>query len=194
MKKLFMVCWLGLTLFAKSQIITPSGVVSNMSLAPSPAIVCACDSVKISFKFKVSGSPNALPGSEFNFYYRYYDTQLMFYKFTLIKSLHYYQIWQLVKIPQVIDTVYLFWYKIPCDIITKIGTPGATQLLIDFTLNDGTFNHPLLIKDCTTAIGEYESDESTPVYYNMQGQIVEPKQGEILIRLRGRSRVKVLIQ
>jgi hypothetical protein len=37
-------------------------------------------------------------------------------------------------------------------------------------------------------------DSATPIYYNFSGQIVEPKQGELLIKQVGNKRIKVLIQ
>jgi hypothetical protein len=47
--------------------------------------------------------------------------------------------------------------------------------------------------ECATGIPEYQITEK-PIYFNLQGQIVQPVPGELLIEQRGRYRCKIIIQ
>ena len=88
-----------------------------------------------------------------------------------------------------LDTLYSFNCNIPCNSLDGLGS--AAIFLV--TLKDG-INNTLLVKNCTVGIEEYSDDEEVVKYYNFSGQVVQPKQGELLIKQVGKTRIKVLIQ
>jgi len=185
MKKLLIILAVGLSLSAYSQQANPTGTVSDLSV--SQGSVCLCDSVDISFIFRdVSPLP---PPSDFNIWAK--DGS----NYHLVKSFDYTDIQNMTSAAVgnfYNDTIYSTKMIIPCDLLFKLNVNGGVAI-VGFTFKDG-ISETAIVYNCTVGIEEYELDNSPAVYYNFSGQIVEPKQGELLIKKVGKTRIKVLIQ
>ena len=182
MKKLLIILAAIISNAAISQQVNPTGTVSTLSVTPGQ--ICVCDSVKVSFVYRRTAtlfSPtNFTVFAKVNNIYRN------------MAVFSYVEIFKMNKVPVgnfYNDTTYSFKLKIPCNSLDGLGASA----LFNFTLQDGNFI-PVLVKDCTVGIEEYNKDSATPIYYDFYGRITEPKQGEWLIRQIGTSRVTVLIQ
>jgi hypothetical protein len=175
----------GLSLSVYSQQTNPTGTVSDLSVSQSS--VCLCDSVDIIFIYReVSPLPSPI---DFNIWAKEGNN------YHLVHSFDYNDIKQMSFSPVgnfYNDTLYFTKMFIPCDLLSKLNF-GGDIAIISFTFKDG-INETAMVKNCTVGIEEYELDNSTAVYYNFSGQIVEPKQGEFLIKQVGNKRIKVLIQ
>lgn len=167
-----------MSLASYSQQILNVGTIDNLSLSSNT--VCACGSLTVSFSYTASG---LIDDTETFKIYGKVGTPLI----TLIQfnstSINY-----MNKTVVGFDTTYHYTWNVPCGILK-----GADKILYLVSLNDGKPS-TLLIKDCTVGIEEYELDESKAIYYNFSGQMVESKQGELLIKQVGNKRIKVLIQ
>lgn len=177
MKKLFIILAVGLSLSVYSQQSNPTGTVSDLSI--TQLSVCACDSLDVSFMFR-DNNLMVNPPKFIIFYKQFGDPYVSYYQFDWT------DIYKMGTSPLGLDTIYLFRMVAPCN---KIGS-----IQFSFSnMNGGAFESVAVI-DCTVGIEEYEQSSLTPIYYNFSGQIVEPKQGELLIKQVGKTRIKVLIQ
>ena len=166
----------GLSLSAYSQQVNPTGTVSNLSIFQTS--VCACDSVDVSFIYRnVVTLP---PPQDFVIFYKQFgDPYVSYYKFD------YTDIYKMGTSPLGLDTIYFFRMAAPCQ---------AAKFYFSFSNMNGGISEGLSVVDCTVGIEEYEIDGQEVKYYNFNGQIVQPKQGELLIKQVGKTRIKVLIQ
>jgi hypothetical protein len=184
MKKLLIILAVGLSLSANSQQVNPTGTVMTLSVfQPS---ICQCDSVEFSFVFRdVAIQP---PPQDFFIWAKNLNTHVLIHTFdyTDIKLMptspvgNFYQ-----------DTIYFSKMLIPCNLLSKLGV--GFDFSTGITFKDGLSDN-LFVKDCLTGVEEYSEDEKVVKYYNFSGQVVEPKQGELLIKQVGNKRIKVLIQ
>jgi len=185
MKKLLIILAVGLSLSDNSQKKNLTGTVSDLSIIQSS--VCLCDSVDISFIYRdVTPLP---PPSPFSIWAK--DGS----KYSLVKSFDYTNIqnmWSSAVGNFYNDTLYHTKVGIPCDLLSKLNISGDVGI-VTLTFKDG-INKPITVYNCTVGIEEYELDNSAAIYYNFSGQIVSPKQGELLIKQVGKTRIKVLIQ
>jgi len=184
MKKLFIILAVGLSLTVNSQQSNPTGTVSNLSIIEGS--VCVCDSINVSFVYRaqvpLSAPTNFTLFAQVSSLYR---TMALF---------NYTDIFKMSKAPVgnfFNDTTYSFKLKIPCNSLE----PSGVNTIFSFTFKDSKIE-AVLVKDCTNAVGieEHEKSILTPIYYNFSGEIVEPKQGELLIKQVGNKRIKVLIK
>lgn len=182
MKKLLLILAVGMSLSANSQQINPSGTVSALSVSEYTA--CACDSVNVSFvyriQFPLSSPVDFTIHAQVNGVYR------------TMKVFNYNDIFKMNKVPVgniYNDTTYSFKCHILCNSLDGLG---ATAIFL-FTFKDG-INENVTVKDCAVGIEEYLADEEMAIFYNFNGKIVQPKQGELLIKQVGKTRIKILIQ
>lgn len=182
MKKLLIILAVGLSLSAYSQVTNSSGTVSTLSVAENS--VCICDSVNVSFIYRIQ-LPISAP-IDFTIHAKVDNVYRVMYVF------NYNDIFKMNKVAIgniYNDTTYLFKLPILCNSLDGIGDVA----IFLFTLKDG-INKTVLVKNCTVGIEEYEMDGQEVKYYNFNGQIVQPKQGELLIKQVGKTRIKILIQ
>jgi len=182
MKKLLIILAAITSIPAVSQQVNPTGTISILSVSPTQ--VCVCDSVNISFIYRAN-IPLASP-TDFTVFAKVNNA------YRNMADFNYMDIFGMDKVPVGNfhnDTTYSFKSKIPCNSLDGLGSSA----LFNFTLQDGDFN-PVLVKDCVVGIEEYNKYDVIPIYYDFYGRIVEPKQGEWLIKQVGTNRVKVLIQ
>lgn len=175
MKKLYIILAVGISLSVFSQQSNSTGTVSDLSI--TQVSVCTCDSVDVSFMFRDNhpsiGSPN------FKIFYKQFgDLYVSYYEFGWA------EIRTMGTSPLGLDTIYFFRMAAPCQI---------AMFYFSFSNMNGGISESLQIMDCTVGIEEYEQSPLTPIYYNFSGQIVEPKQGELLIKQIDNKRIKVLI-
>lgn len=183
MKKLLIILAVGLSLSAYSQQVNPTGTVSNLSIVQTS--ICACDSVEFNFIFR----ENAQGTVPFNIWAKNGSQYLLIHSFDRM------DISQMPTTPVgnfYNDTIYHSTMTIPCDILTKLNL-NFPYFSVQFTLKDGV-SEGLGVVNCTVGVEEYEMDGQEVKYYNFNGQIVQPKQGELLIKQVGKTRIKVLIQ
>jgi len=182
MKKLLIILAAITSIPAISQQVNPTGTISSLSVTPGQ--VCICDSVNISFIYRRTST--LFTPTDFTVFAKVNNA------YRAMASFDYMDIFGMDKVPVGNfhnDTTYSFKSKIPCNSLDGLGSSA----LFSFTLQDGDFN-TVLVKDCAVGIEEYNKDNVTPIYYDFYGHIVEPKQGEWLIRQVGTNRVTVLIQ
>jgi len=183
MKKLLIILAVGLSLSVYSQQVTPTGTV--LSLSVSQQSVCQCDSVDFSFIFREKPTfPSSV--ASFSVYARNASV------YVLLKTFTHGDIKLMGTSPvgnQ--DTIYFSKMLIPCDLLSKLGVDFDYTASITF--KDGS-SEGLFVKNCLVGVDELLPDSATPIYYNFSGQIVEPKQGELLIKQVGNKRIKVLIR
>ena len=178
MKKLLFLLAVSISLTSYSQQILSTGTIDNLSL--SAYSVCACGNLTVSFSYTSTGLVN--DNQMFKVYGKVNNdyTTLIQFSSTAINLMD--------KAVVGFDTTYYYTWKVPCGILK-----GADKILYSVSLKDGKPS-ALLIKDCTVGIEEYELEEFKPIYYNLSGQMVEPKQGELLIKQVGNKRIKIIIQ
>lgn len=185
MKKLLIILAVGLSLSVYSQQTNPTGTVSDLSIVQGS--VCLCDSVDVSFIFRNKAT---LPSpSDFYIWAKSGSNYILMHTFD------YNDIYQMLATPVgnlYNDTLYHTKVSIPCGLFSNNGISGSAAIL-PFTFKDGLLE-TLIVYNCTVGIEEYSADEQTITYYNFNGQVVEPKQGELLIKQVGKTRIKVLIQ
>lgn len=184
MKKLLIILAAILTLSANSQVTNSSGTVSALSIAQNS--VCVCDSVNVSFRYRcqlpLSAPVDFTLHAQVNSVYR------------TMALLNYNKIFKMSKVPVgniYNDTTYSFKCPISCNSLA----PSGINAIFSFTFKDAIII-PVLVKNCMDAVGieEHSADEEVVIFYNFSGQIVEPKQGDLLIKQVGKTRIKVLIQ
>lgn len=183
MKKLLIIL-AAVTSTAYSQQTNPTGTVMNLSITQSS--ICLCDSVDISFVFRENNTASTIP---FHIWAKNVSN------YSLVHSFDYNDIYSMGTSPVgniYNDTIYFTRMAVPCDLLSKLNVSGSAAI-IGFTFKDG-ISENVTTFDCTVGVEEYELNDSNPIYYNFSGQIVEPKQGELLIKQVGNKRIKVLIQ
>jgi len=186
MKKLLIILAVGLSLSVYSQQVNPTGTVSNLSI--SQTSICACDSVDFSFIFR--NKAVLPPPSDFYIWAKEGNKEV------LVHTFDYTDIYKMGTSPVgnlYQDTIYFSRMFIPCDLLSKLDLGGFNSFNVTFNFKDDN-TEKLRVADCTVGIDELLPDSATPIYYNFSGQIVEPKQGELLIKQVGNKRIKVLIQ
>ena len=184
MKKLLIILAVGLSLSVYSQQVNPTGTVSNLSI--SQTSICACDSVDFSFIFR-ENTQGAVP---FSIWAKEGNKEVLVHSFDRI------DISQMGTSPVgnlYQDTIYFSRMFIPCDLLSKLNLGGFPSFNVTFNFKDDN-TEKLRVTDCTVGIDELLPDSAPLIYYNFSGQIVEPKQGELLIKQVGNKRIKVLIQ
>ncbi len=173
MKKLILLCLLSLTV--KSQVQTGTVILVNAQ----PNEVCRGENLTITFKFKGIHDPNKW----FSFYYEM--PNLAAYPLMFVQCDTFYTFNKTVVNS---DTIYSFVHNIPPTI-----PYGVCQLKVAPDHNFPGRN--LTIKNCgITGIEELEQDESKPIYYDLQGNIIEPRSNELIIKQVGHKRFKVIIE
>jgi len=185
MKKLLIILAVGLSLSANSQQVNPTGTVSSLSI--SQTSVCLCDSVDFSFIFR-ENTPLVNP-PKFNIWAKEGSN------YVLVHSFDWMDISQMGTSPVgnlYNDTIYFSKMLIPCNLLTSLNL-NFPSFNVQFTFKD-LATEGLGVVNCTVGIDEYSADEEVVKYYNFSGQVVEPKQGELLIKQVGKTRIKVLIQ
>jgi hypothetical protein len=188
MKKLLIILAVGFSSIAYSQQVNPTGTVSNLSI--SQVSVCLCDSVDFNFIYRnVYPMPAAY---DFSIWAKNGSKKV------LVHTFDYTDIYKMGTSPVgnfYNDTIYFSRMYIPCDLLSKLDLGSFNSITVQFTFDymNGP-NEGLGVVNCTVGIDEYELNDATPIYYNFSGQIVEPKQGELLIKQVGKTRIKVLIQ
>lgn len=187
MKKLIIILAVGLSLSAYSQQVNPTGTVSNLSIFQTS--VCACDSVDVSFIYR-NVYPMPAP-YDFSIWAKNGSNKV------LVHTFDYTDIYKMGTSPVgnfYNDTLYFSRMFIPCDLLSKLNL-NFPYYSVSFTFDymNGP-NEGLAVVNCTVGIEEYEVDGQEVKYYNFNGQIVQPKQGELLIKQVGKTRIKVLIQ
>lgn len=180
-----MILAVGLSLSTYSQQVNPTGTVSTLSI--SQTSVCACDSVDFSFIFR--GNTQLVNPPKFNIWAKNGSQYLLIHSFDWI------DISKMGTSPVgnfYNDTLYFSRMFIPCDLLEKLNL-NFPSFSVQFTLKDN-ITEGLVVVNCTVGIEEYEIDGQEVKCYNFNGQIVQPKQGELLIKQVGKTRIKVLIQ
>lgn len=177
MKKLILLCLLSLTV--RSQPPTQTVTIINAS----PTSICRLEAITVEFKYKYTGTFDASISNQFSFYYL--AQNLAVYQIRLIKSK---DLFHLNKHLVGSDTIYSFSEDI------SISVPlGNYQVRVSPEAMLTGKNIEII--DChLTGIEELQANELKPIYYDLQGNIIEPRSNELIIKQVGHKRFKVIIE
>lgn len=178
MKKLLLLFALATALNSLSQVYPPSGTVHIISV--EPAVFCRKDTITIHFKFFYSGINDTIVP----FFFHYFRPQ---FSFVSIWQPKYYKFYGLTKNVVGSDTVYSFKTTVPATY-----SAGPTNICINSQLSC----IPIKFFECFDSSGleELNPDSQKPVYYDLYGNIIDPRKNEIMIEKIGNKRRKIVLQ
>ncbi len=161
--------------------VTPTGTVQITKAGPlhpplhtTTEYICTGDTMVVSFKFTFSGTVDNSPG--WNFHFINYTTNIV----TPLQTFSYSEFYRMNKALSGIDTIYSFKYQVPANF-------SAMDAIGNITIETGgTYLYPgksVNIQHCdVTGIQEYFLNDSPPVYYDLQGNKIEPRKNEFIIK------------
>lgn len=158
----------------------------------TPDEICACDSVKMTVKWKRIGS---IPNSNtvyFTLSYRVFTNSSPGYADVMTRSFAPKDFYGFEKSIDVIDTLYSFYQKVPCDFVRNYGDGSSNSLVFTLTFGPGASAY-VRVNDCAAGIDEYNQIKTSGIYYDLYGNNVDFSYNKVLVEKIGNRTKKIFV-